>query len=134
MDKVSSDVYLYWFNWHPPVQGKDIYGAFHGADLPYVFGQLTLFGIEPTDADRTFSEFMAETWVRFASTGNPNGGGIEGWQAFTPENEAYYILGPEPSPADALRLPEMALIEKAWAKRRASSTPDQATQPGASHD
>jgi len=123
MSKVESDVYLYLFTWHPPVEGHEVFKSFHGADLGYVFGQLTQFGAVPTAADREFSDFIAETWVRFAATGNPNGGEIEGWPAFTPENETYYILGPETGTAKDLRLKQMTLIEQAWAKRRASATP-----------
>ena len=118
MANVESDVYLYWFTWHPPVEGRERYRSFHGADLGYVFGQLTLFGAKPTEADREFSELIAETWIRFAVTGNPNGGPIEGWQAFTPENEAYFVLGPDLRSASSLRLPEMTLIENAWRQRR----------------
>lgn len=122
MSKVDSDVYLYLFNWHPPVEGHEVFKSFHGADLGYVFGNLTMFGAVPTDADRDFSEFVAETWVRFATTGNPNGGELEGWPAFTPENETYYILGPKMGTGKDSRLEQMTLIEQAWAKRRASAT------------
>lgn len=120
MANVDSDVYLYWFTWHPPVEGTAKYKSFHGADLGYVFGQLTMFGAKPTDADRAFSDLMAETWVRFAVTGNPNGGAIDGWQPFTPDNEAYFVLGPRLHSDRDLRLPEMTLIENAWRKRRVS--------------
>lgn len=118
MANVPSDTYLYWFTWHPPVEGMEQYKSFHGADLGYVFGQLTMFGAKPTDADRAFSNTIAQTWVRFARTGKPNGGAIQGWQAFTPENESYFVLGPELSSASNLRLPQMKLIEDAWYKRR----------------
>ena len=119
MTNVDSDVYLYWFNWHPPVAaGRDKYKSFHGADLGYVFGQLTMFGATPDDSDRAFSDMMMETWVRFAKTGNPNGGPIKGWQAFTPDNEAYFVLGPKLGRESRLRLPHMRLIEDAWQRRR----------------
>ena len=118
MAKVPSDAYLYWFTWHLPVEGMEQYKSFHGADLGYVFGQLTMFGAQPTDADRAFSNTIAETWVRFARTGNPNGGAVQGWQSFTPENESYFVLGPELGSASNLRLSEMKLIEDAWYKRR----------------
>jgi para-nitrobenzyl esterase len=122
MAKVESDVYLYLFTWHPPVEGHEVFKSFHGAGTGYVFGQLTMFGAVPTDADREFSEFIAETWVRFATTGDPNGGDLEGWRAFTPDNEIYHALGPETATGKDLRLKQMALIERAWAERRASAT------------
>ena len=119
MANVESNVYLYLFNWHPPVAaGREKYKSFHGAELGYVFGQLTMFGAKPDESDRAFSELMAETWVRFAVTGDPNGGPVQSWQPFTPENEAYFVLGPELRSDSDLRLPEMTLIENAWRKRR----------------
>ncbi|MGI9293859.1 MAG: carboxylesterase/lipase family protein [Pseudomonadales bacterium] len=119
MSGVSSDAYLYLYTWHPPTAGKQ-YKSFHGADLGYVFGQLTMFGAEPSEEDEAFSDFIADTWVRFAKTGNPNGGEIQNWPAFTADNEAYYVLGATHGPAKELRMDQMALIERAWTKRRAS--------------
>ena len=92
--------------------------AFHGADLGYVFGQLTMFGATPDDTDKAFAHTIADTWVRFAKTGNPNGGPINDWQPFTSGNESYFVLGAELRSESELRLPQMDLIEDAWQKRR----------------
>ena len=79
MKNVSSNAYLYWFTWHPPVENSDFYRAFHAGELGYIFGNLTLFGATPTDADHAFSDRMATLWTQFAKTGSPNGGGLETW-------------------------------------------------------
>jgi para-nitrobenzyl esterase len=121
MSNVSSDVYLYWFNYHPPVLDRQ-YKAFHGGDLPYVFGQLDMFGGNPVDADFVDADTMMSIWTRFAASGNPNGKNVDGWEAFTPSNERYYILGPENTPAGKLRVERMDLIEKAWDIRRVQGT------------
>ena len=92
--------------------GMEKYKSFHGADLGYVFGQLTVFGAKPTDADRAFSDMVAETWVRFAATGNPNGGPIRGWTAFTPENEPTLISA----------LNSAAAVTCAWVGQSVTST------------
>ena len=119
MEQLDSDVYLYWFTWHPPVEaGRETFKAFHGADLGYVFGQLTMFGATPDDTDKAFAHTIADTWVRFAKTGNPNGGPINDWQPFTSGNESYFVLGAELRSESELRLPQMDLIEDAWQKRR----------------
>lgn len=120
MSGVNSDAYLYLFNWHPPTANKQ-YKSFHGADIGYVFGQLTMFGAEPSEEDEVFSNFIADIWVQFAKTGNPNGGAISNWPSFTAANEAYYILDAEHGPAKDLRLDQMALIERAWTKRRTAA-------------
>lgn len=122
MDGLQSDAYLYWFTWPPTLTDGKSYGAFHGASQIYVHGDFDLFGeLAPTDVDVEFSHLIAETWVRFARTGNPNGGSLPEWPAFTPENEAYMDLGPRPRIGHQLRMPQMALVEKAWAERRAAN-------------
>ena len=124
MDGLQSDAYLYWFTWSPALADGKNHGAFHGASQIYVHGDFDLFKeLAPTDADVEFSHMIAETWVRFARTGNPNGGSLPEWPAFTPENEAYMDLGPRPQVGDQLRIPQMALVEKAWAERRAANLP-----------
>ncbi len=126
MAPLTSDAWLYWFTWHPPIADADAYGAFHGATQSYLFDGLARFRTVPTDADREFARTMAETWVRFAATGDPNGGDLPEWPAFTPANEAYLELGPTIRAGDHLRIPEIALIELAWAERRranAGATP-----------
>jgi para-nitrobenzyl esterase len=121
MSNVSSDVYLYWFNYYPPVLDRQ-YKAFHGGDLPYVFGQLDMFGGNPVGADFADADTMMSIWTRFAASGNPNGKNIDGWEAFTPSNESYFILGSENAPARNLRTERMGLIEKAWDIRRVQGT------------
>jgi len=46
-------------------------GAFHGADVPYVFGDN--FELR-SDGERALSRAMGCYWVNFAATGNPNEG------------------------------------------------------------
>ena len=120
MASVESDAYLYWFTWAPPIENKDQYGAFHAAELGYVFGNLDLFGAQPTDEDRAFSDLMASIWTQFAKTGNPNAEGLPEWPAFTAANEAYMELGVDTGSKTHLRMEQLAVIEKAWAERRAA--------------
>ena len=117
MGNVSSDAYLYWFTWAPPVENSEQYGAFHAAEIGYVFGNLDLFGVVPTDADREFGELMANIWTQFAKTGSPNGEGLPEWPVFTPTNEAYMELGQDTSAKSGLRIELMALIRKVWELR-----------------
>ena len=130
MDGLQSDAYLYSFTWQPTLKGGNKRGAFHGASQIYIHGDFDLFKeLALTDADVQFSHFIADTWVRFARTGNPNGGSLPEWPAFTPENEAYMDLGPSPRVDHHLRMPQMDLIEKAWAERRAANEPPPSEMP-----
>ena len=118
MENVSSDAYLYWFTWVPPVENSEQLGSFHAAELGYVFGNLTLFGAKPTEADQQFSEMMSTIWTQFAKTGNPNGPGLPEWTPYTSDNEAYVELGINTGPRSELRIAQIDLIESAWKKRR----------------
>ena len=118
MEGVESDAYLYWFTWPPPIAEAERYGAFHAAEIGYVFGNLDLFDAVPTDDDRAFSDQMASIWTQFARTGNPNGEGLPEWPAYTRETEAYMELGVDTGAKSQLRVAEVAMIEAAWAQRR----------------
>jgi len=118
MENVESDAYLYWFTQSPVINGSDEYGAFHAAEIGYVFGTLDLFGAQATEADYALSKKMMTIWTNFAKTGNPNTDAIPHWEPFTRSNEAYMELGTEVSLKNNLRLREIALIEQAYAGRR----------------
>jgi para-nitrobenzyl esterase len=76
-------VYLYQFEHAPnpfvlPMTGIDL-GAFHSAELPYVFGGPVLSSgpITFTPAEQATSDAVIDAWTRFARTGDPSGGGLE---------------------------------------------------------
>jgi len=82
--------FYYYFSHHPSAQpnenyvenlGKDL-GAYHGAELAYVFGNFVPRRWPWTDADRKLSETMQQYWVNFASNGDPNGPGLPPWPVF----------------------------------------------------
>ncbi|MDE0692534.1 MAG: carboxylesterase family protein [Gammaproteobacteria bacterium] len=129
MATVPSDAYLYWFTWAPPIEESERYGAFHAAEIGYVFGNLELFDATPTDADRALSERMATIWTEFARTGNPNGEGLPEWPAYTRENEAYMEFGETVGAKTGLRMARMDLIERAWTKRRENAVAATETSP-----
>lgn len=111
---------MYSFTWQPTLKGGAKRGAYHGASQIYIHGDFDLFKeLEPTEADLAFSDFIADTWFRFAKTGNPNGESLPEWPAFTLENEAYMELGPTLRVGHHPRMQQMDLVEKAWAMHRA---------------
>ncbi|NLE73212.1 MAG: carboxylesterase family protein [Actinobacteria bacterium] len=90
----ESPVYLYEFTRVPlqiALPGAP-QGAFHGLELPYVFGQAALFGVvDPVDL--ALSERIMEMWTRFAATGDPNPPGDELWPRYTAATAHYLELG-----------------------------------------
>jgi carboxylesterase type B len=68
----------------------------HVEEVPYVFGTLeaSYFGRQRAIAakDRALSEAMMGAWVRFAVSGDPNGGDLS-WPAYDPAKDNYLVLG-----------------------------------------
>lgn len=72
--------YLYWFTRFPTVlDGRP--RAFHCAEIPYVFANAercaSMTGGGP--AARALSSVMADAWIQFARTGNPNHAAMPHW-------------------------------------------------------
>lgn len=57
------------------------YGAFHGADVPYWFDQMTA---NPTAPQLRLAQTMSKAFANFAKTGNPHGEGtLAQWQPYS---------------------------------------------------
>ncbi len=83
--RTTSKAFLYQFTRVPPIQAGTLLGCYHGAELPYVFGNLpSSEGYVQADTD--ISNAMMGYWTRFAKTGDPNGEGSTFWPSFSLED------------------------------------------------
>ena len=57
-------------------------GAFHSAEIAYVFHNTHRPGRAWEETDHQLSDIMSSYWVNFATTGDPNGKGLLRWPAF----------------------------------------------------
>ena len=83
-------VYIYCFSHDLP--GEDMPeggmpGAFHSAELWYVFGTLGRCWRPMEQADYDLSNLMVTYWSNFARTGNPNGEEVPEWRPFTKDDQ-----------------------------------------------
>ena len=68
-------------------------GAWHSSDLWYWFGTLDHCWRPLTAKDRLLSEQMVQYLTNFATTGNPNGGGLPVWEAIRKGQSKILRLG-----------------------------------------
>lgn len=88
----KSKVWLYHFVRVPPLPVLKPLGAFHSAEIPYVFGNMHLpWGFDETD--RKISRSMVRAWTIFARTGNPNGSGLSHWPVYDANTDLCLVFG-----------------------------------------
>jgi para-nitrobenzyl esterase len=58
-------------------------GAYHSAEIEFVFGALASKDLPWRDEDRKVSDLMMSYWSNFAKKGDPNGPGLPSWPRYT---------------------------------------------------
>lgn len=97
----KAPVYIAWFGWQPPLFDNRM-RAFHCSDICFWFYNTDLMithtggGKRP----RALSDKMSKSLLGFMKTGNPNGGGLPAWKAYTTQNGETMILDDVPALAN----------------------------------
>jgi len=63
--------------------GVPSFGAYHSAEIIYVFGQLDSEAHAWAGEHRDLSALMRKYWANFARRGDPNGPGLPVWPAYS---------------------------------------------------
>lgn len=87
-----SKAWLYFFSHVPPNPNNKL-GAYHAAEIIYVFNNLRLRNQAYQESDHKLAEIMSSYWVSFATTGNPNGKGLPRWLPYNRAAEPYLDFG-----------------------------------------
>ena len=93
----KAPVYLAWFGWQPPLFDGRM-RAFHCDDICFWFYNTDLMlthtggGARP----RALSAKMANSFINFAKTGNPNGGGLPNWKPYSTQYGETMVLDDVP--------------------------------------
>jgi para-nitrobenzyl esterase len=91
-------VFFYRFTGQPAYRaGHPFYGLgpTHGAELPYVFGDLDGRAANWTAGDHELASTVQQYWTNFAKSGDPNGAGLPRWPMFDNERAMVMELGRE---------------------------------------
>jgi para-nitrobenzyl esterase len=91
----DSPVYRYRFEDAPPPDPADpesaSNGAYHSAEIEFVFGALASKHLPWRAEDRKLSDIMSTYWSNFAKNGNPNGNDLAQWPVYT-KDSGYHIM------------------------------------------
>jgi para-nitrobenzyl esterase len=109
--KAGNGAYAALFTQVPSEWKKEGVLAFHGLELPYVFGMLAVVpnsvfyntfahpsGAQSEDPgltadDEKVSEAMMSMWAQYAKTGDPNVEGLVNWPTWDPAGDQYLDIG-----------------------------------------
>ncbi len=96
-ESLESDSYIYNFTRVRP--GAKKIGAYHGAEIPYIFNTHDDW-LQSDEMDILLTDAMMDYWVNFARTGNPNGPGRQVWEKYTNEKPYIQELGDRTAQSD----------------------------------
>lgn len=84
--------FVYYFTRGRPGAGGVELGVYHGAELPYVFGQHDDW-LPTDDLDHALSQAMMDYWSSFAKNGSPQTTDHPGWPVYTASRQYVMELG-----------------------------------------
>jgi para-nitrobenzyl esterase len=112
--------YAYRFDWSPPLAGSRV-GAFHGIELPFVFGTLSDGWLRPTlglqPSARRLSRRVQEAWIAFARSGDPAHSGLPDWPTYTREEGQTLVFASR----DRVEGPLFERARSFWSRREGAA-------------
>jgi para-nitrobenzyl esterase len=103
-EEAGQSSWLYFFSHVPGNEGGEQLGAYHAAEIAYVFGN----ALPDKPEDQAVHKLLRGYWVNFAKTGDPNGAGLLDWPRYG-DDEAYMELSAKPKAGESLDWKQMKL-------------------------
>lgn len=116
--EAGDNAWLYYFTHRPPGPERDLLGAYHAAEIAYVFDNAHTLRHPAGAADQVIAGAMSDYWVAFARQGDPNSGDLPRWLPYSVEQPHYMLFADQAMPALDLLPAHWALMDKIMANRR----------------
>ena len=117
MDRVDRPAYLYYFDYVAPAKREGAVGAAHASETPFVFGRFRGPASEIDPDVLRMSELIRGYWVRFATTGDPNGKGAPTWPVHRTESDRWLVLGAETRAETRVLAEKLDFLEARYRER-----------------
>ena len=91
--RINRNTFVYNFTRVAPDPRRQMLGAFHASEIPYVFLTLDAGLSTYVEKDRELARVISDYWVQFARTGDPNRKGLPVWPAYDGRSDRYLELG-----------------------------------------
>jgi len=119
-ERAGGKSYQYYFSHVLPSPKRAEVGAYHAAEILYVFNNLNQIDWPFTDVDRKLADEVSGAWVRFATTGEPNGGPLPTWAPYDTASQSFLDFGDTVKPGHALLDAQCNFFDKYYAAKRAT--------------
>ena len=120
----KSPVFRYEFDQAPPAPADAKpespaaqLGAYHSAEIEFVFEALDSKKLPWRAEDRKVSDLMSAYWVNFAKTGNPNGPGLPQWPAYDSNGWQVMYISANPQAAPDAHRDRYIFLDKGTADK-----------------
>ena len=90
----NKNTWLYYFTFEPPTPMDGKLGAYHAAEIRYVFNNVdvTFDDSKPSRTEKKLGKLLSEYWVNFAKTGTPSAKRGTTWPAYNRASKQYLQL------------------------------------------
>ncbi|MBX7166932.1 MAG: carboxylesterase family protein [Pirellulales bacterium] len=109
--KAGASVFTYNFAHRPPAPTGPMFGAHHGAEIPYALDNIEI-ATGARESDIKVRDLMTGYWVQFAKTGNPNFEGAPAWPTVTASEDPVLIISDAPEVSQGFRGSQLDAIDE----------------------
>jgi len=115
---VDESAFLYFFTHRPPGPMSQQLGAYHAAEIAYVFNNVHSLRNQASAMDFRLADIMSDYWVNFAHHGVPSAPGQPQWLPYSNAERNYLLFGTQVSAEQNLLPDNWALHDRVMDRRR----------------